>query len=279
MSFARALTRRKLETVKSENIALFRFLTLLLILSTPIILIVAPLPGYLILSKAMTSAPFAVGCVMLLALGIVNVMLAGTLISKKEHQWLEGAFGGSLPWHELFYLWSNRSSVYLCIAASGFTRAEGLTLFAILRFVVLIALIFVAAFYISNALTTVIRRSKTGALPPKLTLFIKFQRLLLEGARGWGLAWLVLGSAISFLATTNVKPEVFFGYYLLLTSASIFALTKLLRSALKNIEKHNITLRYFSHHLPCEFKKIARCAYNLLIPITGVIPIAIRIVN
>ena len=263
------LFRRKIKAFKQQRAAFYRILLTIGFLITPVLLLFAPVPGFLVYSSNIMSLPFIVGSAILYIVALINHLFASLMFNKEEHLWFKYVFNGTLPINEQLYLIHCRVYLFAPVTLAGLIKVEQFTPTSILSFALSVVCVFFAAKWTAARIIQSFSRQLTTK---QLSLHLKVFRLLTFSALNTLIAWLASALLATYFAFSMSSTLAVKGYIFVLLSLAIVFLALSYRSMHKNIRQHSITLRYFDVSLPGSLSKRLKNALFIAIVLTIISP-------
>ena len=250
VSIFQTLFRRKFARFKSEKVALYRLLVGLGFLVTPLILLVAPLPGYLVYSSAPLSIGFAVGISCLLAISVLNHLVATVMFSDDEKRWLHYAFSGKLPFKERQFLLQCRLYFFAPIALAGLIKIEQWQISNTTVYLLSLICLYLIGQVLAIALLRQCRRLSQRLTTIELTTTVKVLRLCTRGGLPFCIGWLLCTALSLLLALVLSDPKVGIVYLAIVSIFTCFFAFSLMRLIRKNVQNHQTFLHFIALNFP-----------------------------
>lgn len=215
MNLISTLIKRRYLAYKRENQKLVKLLTLLALLLSPLLMLVAPLPGYLLYTNAPNSWAFTLAAIVFFFLFLFNFIAFYRTFSAQERAWLRYAYGGTIPLSDYLKSLIQALLPSLCLILVALTRLERVELQPLAFYLLCCGVLLYCA---RLAALRLLSAKKGAALPTMFTTRLKLLWLITHGS------WLritLLGQLllVGYLFSQHLATPVFWPYYVIVGSS------------------------------------------------------------
>ncbi|GAA4889655.1 hypothetical protein [Ferrimonas pelagia] len=236
------LIQRRMLAVKQANLGLYKLLTALFFLLSPIFVIFLPLPGYLLIDSPLLSQGQVIGGATFLLLACLTGWLFQALITRNDRLWLTYVNGGKYPWQALSFHLGQFASGYLLLAVGPGLRWQNWSLSAVVLYVVGLIVLFAAGLWLSLWLNHC-RAQLSNYWQRRATASEKLGLAVLQNSWKQVSVTLVFFLIALAFALAPVSGAVFSGYFVLLALLFGYGLRTVWQALQAHLAQHQ---RFFS---------------------------------
>ncbi len=254
--------KRKREVFKKNNQSLFNLIVVVITLSSPVLILFAPVPGFLLLNKTQMIESIAAGAFIFFILAVLESLHYWLYWKKEEIEYLNYVSSPQQVIKDSFISLLKSSIIFHAAVISTFVRAPEVSPYSIMSFLVLtyplLFLVFVMTY--KNKL-------KGRGLDINVPVHLKTLSLLLKGGLIIKLLCLGVLTLTNYIVTSAISNEEAKMFSFLIFSGICLFLSYIIYDTFNiNLKTYHLYLKSISENLLIKIK-----AYILLAPLVFIL--------